>query len=462
MPLPKPKAGESKSDFIGRCMEAQAGEDKPQDQKVAICNDLWENRGARAAEPRELDREEVLSRIDLAEEVSERGWFNDGALVDRVATLRTCWPAVRRFATGETDRLVSIYGGDDLVIGPPAARAVDEDAEPGAELPPKDRTLPFIASTEAVGRDFDIIRADAWKLKNYRSNPVFLWAHDYAERPIGRSLTVRNGDGVLRAKVLFTSEDENPRGMEILRLYKGGYLRAVSVGYIPIEFKFIESKDRPFGIDVTAADLLEISAVPVPANPEALLEARAAGLGVQAVDDWCGRALDDWQRTRAVVPLTRSAVETMRRQASGRVAYRSAAVPAAPRLVRAAPEDVAAELADVADLVTTAPGAAGYWCEPADADDWAVYRQREGEPRPVLLFDHLSRAMAHQVVLRKNTPKGPPPATAEAPHGGPGPAPAPIPAPSPADYARAVSQALGAQLGPAIQAEVRRLTGRLD
>lgn len=35
--IPKPEAGEDKKDFITRCMKAIGGEDKPEEQKLAIC-----------------------------------------------------------------------------------------------------------------------------------------------------------------------------------------------------------------------------------------------------------------------------------------------------------------------------------------------------------------------------------------------------------------------------------------
>jgi hypothetical protein len=37
MPLPTPKTGESEAEYVARCMKAQEGEDKPSDQKLAIC-----------------------------------------------------------------------------------------------------------------------------------------------------------------------------------------------------------------------------------------------------------------------------------------------------------------------------------------------------------------------------------------------------------------------------------------
>lgn len=42
MPLPKPKSNENENTYISRCMEAQKDEDKPQDQKLAICYSKWE------------------------------------------------------------------------------------------------------------------------------------------------------------------------------------------------------------------------------------------------------------------------------------------------------------------------------------------------------------------------------------------------------------------------------------
>ena len=42
--MPKPRKNESKDDFMKRCIPEVVGEGKPQDQAVAICANLWENR----------------------------------------------------------------------------------------------------------------------------------------------------------------------------------------------------------------------------------------------------------------------------------------------------------------------------------------------------------------------------------------------------------------------------------
>jgi hypothetical protein len=54
-----------------------------------------------------------------------------------------------------------------------------------------------------------------------------------------------------------------------------GFIAAGSVGFIPIEFNFSSNPDRPMGIDFKRQELLEFSVVPVPANANALIEARS-------------------------------------------------------------------------------------------------------------------------------------------------------------------------------------------
>lgn len=41
MPIPKPNSGESQDNYISRCMSAQSEENKPQEQKLAICYSTW-------------------------------------------------------------------------------------------------------------------------------------------------------------------------------------------------------------------------------------------------------------------------------------------------------------------------------------------------------------------------------------------------------------------------------------
>ena len=155
-------------------------------------------------------------------------------------------------------------------------RAYREEPAEGQEQPKAGQPLRFIASTENMARDGMTIRADAWQLDNYRKNPVVLWAHDYTSPPIGRA-DVTQEEGALVASVTFDQGDELAKSIE--RKYREGFLHSVSVGW--------ETKQNK-GTTITRAELLDVSAVPVPGDPDALIQrqwdsVRQSGLRVGAV-----------------------------------------------------------------------------------------------------------------------------------------------------------------------------------
>ncbi len=125
------------------------------------------------------------------------------------------------------------------------------------------RTMVVTISTRARDRAGDVIEPGGVRLERYLKNPVVLWAHDYAQRPLAKSLWVKlRGESII-AKPRF--HDSTDLAREVYQLYAEGYLNAWSIGFIPEDWK-----ESGKGFLVTKWDLLEYSAVPVPANPEAL------------------------------------------------------------------------------------------------------------------------------------------------------------------------------------------------
>lgn len=138
---------------------------------------------------------------------------------------------------------------------------------------PAGTPIRFVASTEQVARDGFIVDMAGWRLDNYRTNPVFLWAHDYASPPIGKADVLVEG-GRLLADVTFDQGDDFARQVE--RKYREGFLSAVSVGFNAMAFNPPAQKgDAPH---ITEAELLDISAVPVPSDPRALKGRQRAAL----------------------------------------------------------------------------------------------------------------------------------------------------------------------------------------
>lgn len=184
------------------------------------------------------------------------------------------------------------------------------------------RTIDFVISTDAVDRHQDTVSVAGWDFKSYKKNPVVLWAHDGGTPPIGKATSVRRSDGKLKAKAEFTSEELNPFGFMIFNMFSEGFMNAVSVGFVPSAWERAseeEQEDRPWGVDFLKQELLEFSAVPVPANPEALIDARSAGIDTLPMKDWCEQALDQWEARESGIVVPRKQIEVLRKLSDSRV-----------------------------------------------------------------------------------------------------------------------------------------------
>ncbi len=139
----------------------------------------------------------------------------------------------------------------------------------------ENRVIDFVGSDETEDRAGDILRVAGWDTKEYMKNPVFLFAHNYRDLPVGKAIDVNPdlGSKQLRFKIQFPSADEYAFGNTVYKMYRGGYIRAVSVGFKPIasEERRDANNNLMMGRDYTKQQLLELSAVSVPCNPNALM-----------------------------------------------------------------------------------------------------------------------------------------------------------------------------------------------
>lgn len=138
----------------------------------------------------------------------------------------------------------------------------------------ENRVLEFVGSNEFIDRDGEIISADGWDLKNYKKNPVILFAHDYRQPAVAKATKISVQDGNLMFRVQFPEEKDYPFADTIYKLYKGGYMNATSVGFIPKEWTN-GAEGEKFRRKYTKQELLELSLVPVPSNPTALITSRS-------------------------------------------------------------------------------------------------------------------------------------------------------------------------------------------
>ena len=145
----------------------------------------------------------------------------------------------------------------------------------GADSATQERTL-VVASTATPDRYQDIVDQSTWKLDNFRANPVIPWGHDYSLPPVGRAVSVEMREGALVAEIEWDTGEHNPLGRLVADQFAAGFLNAVSVGFRPgraIQRGQLPAEDPRFGASGMVFydnELLEISAVTIPANAEAL------------------------------------------------------------------------------------------------------------------------------------------------------------------------------------------------
>lgn len=167
---------------------------------------------------------------------------------------------------------------------------------------PSERVREFILSSASIDRDGDSIDQHGWDLKAFQKSGVFLWAHDNRMPPIGDPIAAfvepESGLGdVLKIRVRFPDKDmPHPLdgksgegfGHTVMRMFDERLLKAVSAGFIIKKAAEAIDDERPgfFPLDIKEAELLEGSAVPVPSNRDALVQARAKGIGADSIANW--------------------------------------------------------------------------------------------------------------------------------------------------------------------------------
>jgi hypothetical protein len=176
-----------------------------------------------------------------------------------------------------------------------------------------DRRVLFTISKEVVDRDGDILRASGCDLTNYLKNKVFLGFHNSRDFPLGKTEDIWIEADRVKAIVYFPTVEElstNPeQASEKAKLtdfcyhcYKTGMLNAVSVGFIPLEW--IETEN---GYDILKWELLEFSAVAVPANQDAIAEA-VKSFG----DDFAKKFVTEAKSGRKISAQTRAILDKIK------------------------------------------------------------------------------------------------------------------------------------------------------
>ena len=132
----------------------------------------------------------------------------------------------------------------------------------------------FVASTETKDSHGSIVKS-RWRLERFNANPVLLWMHGrWSDIPaVGNVEGLAKEAGGHCGRAVFDDTSEFDR--EVAAKYEKGVLKGFSIGFYPHDVRF-ETHDDEEVLILDDIELLEISCVNVPSNPEALAkEARS-------------------------------------------------------------------------------------------------------------------------------------------------------------------------------------------
>ena len=152
----------------------------------------------------------------------------------------------------------------------------------------------FTASTPAIDRYNEIVMPEGIRMDNFLKNPIFGWGHDVygwsvLDSFIGKVVDYVKTPETLDIEVEFipdAGKHPDGSGYSYLDMVKGGFLSAVSIGFRGVGFHE-EEKDGKGKVRIwDETELLEVSLVGIPANPEATRKSLELGFENQLVKDF--------------------------------------------------------------------------------------------------------------------------------------------------------------------------------
>lgn len=141
------------------------------------------------------------------------------------------------------------------------------------DIDEKEGIVVSMISTGELDRDSEVVIPGAFSesIPEFMKNPVVFFGHQHSEPPIGKALEMEDTKNGLRAVTQFARKESDFAAL-VFRLNVGGYLRAWSAGFIPLEYSEEPVTLGQKGITHTKAELFEYSNVGVPSNRGALTE----------------------------------------------------------------------------------------------------------------------------------------------------------------------------------------------
>lgn len=196
----------------------------------------------------------------------------------------------------------------------------------------KEGTVEFVASDETLDCHGEIVRVAGWRFTHFQKNAPFVDSHDYSSitKLLGQVIDFRVEKGQLVETVRYSREPYTLAEWAF-KMVRDGFLRAVSVGFVPLRMATRWDQDQKdflaqvadLKLDAQAAARLravyleqeqyELSQCVIGANPNALAKAYKAG----TLDD------QDLEKLSAVIAASNNAAPADTSAAAGAASPRT-------------------------------------------------------------------------------------------------------------------------------------------
>ncbi len=185
--------------------------------------------------------------------------------------------------------------------------------------------IPVVINTADIDRHDTIVDPTGADVNNFLRNPVLQYQHGcdhvVGDWVVGKVVLGEFTRDKIPASLLFDIEgklhgDENKKiGLELDRMYRKGWLRAVSIGFIAKAYA-IDNVDGREVLRYTEWELVELSCVAVPSNPMALSEAMRSVSTPALLEDLRTHATESDDKPQKLAPdvVVRSEFEALQRQ----------------------------------------------------------------------------------------------------------------------------------------------------
>lgn len=248
----------------GKCIDFIYGIKGPKEselQSMRYDKEIWTEASARSHckdkkgtfEPAKKKSEEEESNMNLTRILTKSA---EGDFEEQYFTTKQ----LQDWFVKNTDDEGSVT--EDIVLFEEAEfKAVDSD---------KGERIQMVMSDSSLDRSFERVDQSGWKLKNYKRNPVMLWAHDQRTPAIGIMEGVKVENNKLVGYPKFDSLEIDSFAFMIGEKVRTRTLRGGSIGYRVLKVEVVENaRDRTRYV-LKEMELYEFSIVNVPMLPSAL------------------------------------------------------------------------------------------------------------------------------------------------------------------------------------------------